>query len=264
VIVGLVGVAGSGKDEVGRILVTHHGFASLALADPMKEICRDIFGWDDDMLWGPSGLRSSPDKRSDVYTCDDCGWYGQKDQLTEGPMSVGPQHLTMRCCPHCGGVGVVSHPLSPRIALQTLGTEWGRALYPEIWTALALQRAEKLLKCASWIGDVPVPIINVPFPNGIRKPAPQHIHGQRLTGVAITDVRFINEARAIRAHGGKLVHILRNLENKAQTGIREHVSEMEQATIPDSWYDFTIRNDGTLKELTQNVAVVADQLKGET
>lgn len=44
-IIGLTGVAGSGKDTVANYLVKHRGFTKMALADPIKELLNQRFGW---------------------------------------------------------------------------------------------------------------------------------------------------------------------------------------------------------------------------
>ncbi|MGW2419791.1 deoxynucleotide monophosphate kinase family protein [Streptomyces sp. NPDC001709] len=64
----------------------------------------------------------------------------------------------------------------------------------------------------------------------------------------ITDVRFPNEAEAIRAHGGLVVAI----ERPGQEPIREagHVSENALAGY---LFDDVIRNDGTLAQLHDRV-----------
>lgn len=43
-IIGLVGYAGSGKDEVAKILCRDHGFHRIAFADPLKAIAKSV-GW---------------------------------------------------------------------------------------------------------------------------------------------------------------------------------------------------------------------------
>lgn len=44
-LLGLLGYGTSGKDAVGSILVRDHGFTRLAFADPLKDIARDLYGW---------------------------------------------------------------------------------------------------------------------------------------------------------------------------------------------------------------------------
>lgn len=62
-IIGLVGLAGSGKDTVADMLQRFHGFRKVAFADPLKRIARDVYAFSDDQLWGPSEFRNAPDMR---------------------------------------------------------------------------------------------------------------------------------------------------------------------------------------------------------
>jgi hypothetical protein len=62
-LVGLSGLAGAGKDAAADILVRDHGFVKVSLADPMKRICTDVFGWGEERLWGPSEKRNEPDPK---------------------------------------------------------------------------------------------------------------------------------------------------------------------------------------------------------
>lgn len=57
-LVGIAGLANSGKDTVADILVRRFSFVRVALADPMKRACREWFGWPADTLWGPSEMRN--------------------------------------------------------------------------------------------------------------------------------------------------------------------------------------------------------------
>jgi len=60
-IIGLCGLAGSGKDTAADFLVEDHGFVKVALADPIKRACAEWFGWNEDDLWGPSYRRNVAD-----------------------------------------------------------------------------------------------------------------------------------------------------------------------------------------------------------
>ena len=67
---------------------------------------------------------------------------------------------------------------TPRYAMQTIGTEWGRgAMASEIWVRLAMMRANRLRAAR--------------------------------VAVIVDDMRFENEARAVQEAGGKLVRITR-------------------------------------------------------
>jgi dephospho-CoA kinase len=60
-IVGLSGHAGSGKDTVARFLREDHGARCIALADLLKVFCKEIFGFSEEQLWGPSEMRNAVD-----------------------------------------------------------------------------------------------------------------------------------------------------------------------------------------------------------
>lgn len=80
--------------------------------------------------------------------------------------------------------------ISPRLAYQTLGTEWGRQLIrDDIW----LRRAKMMLDASN--------------------------------GLIITDVRFPNEQDWLAANGGLLIHVRRIAGAGAFNGIAGHASE---------------------------------------
>ena len=61
-IVGVSGVAGSGKTTVAKIL-DPYGLVTVSLADPIKRIARDVWSFTDQQLWGSNDLRNAPDPR---------------------------------------------------------------------------------------------------------------------------------------------------------------------------------------------------------
>jgi hypothetical protein len=108
---------------------------------------------------------------------------------------------------------------SPRRLLQTLGTEWGRQVIGEdIWARICLRRAAVNLRA------------------GFRR-------------VVVPDVRFDNEAAAIREAGGKIVRVVRPSGCVAGETMR-HSSE---AGVSDDLVDATIVNGGSMDELVEAV-----------
>ena len=104
---------------------------------------------------------------------------------------------------------------SPRRLLQTLGTEWGRQLIdPDLWLKLARARWRELR--------------------------------EECGCVVITDVRFANEAAAIRADGGEVWLVYR--PNVAT--VAPHESENG---IPLAMIDRLVANTGTVDELRERV-----------
>lgn len=59
-VVGITGFARSGKDTVADYLVKHHGYTKLSFAEPIKQACKAIFGFNHEQLHGD--LKEVPDK----------------------------------------------------------------------------------------------------------------------------------------------------------------------------------------------------------
>jgi hypothetical protein len=101
---------------------------------------------------------------------------------------------------------------SPRQLLQTLGTEWGRNLvHPDLWLILAKESIER-----AWADGF---------------------------GVAITDVRFENEASMVRELGGQVWHVMRDSAGTPH----QHASEAGVLFHPND--DELVDNNGSLDDL---------------
>ena len=65
-LIGLVGLIGSGKDTVAERLVSHHGYVRDSFAKSLKDAVSNIFSWDREMLEGKTDSsrhwREQPDK----------------------------------------------------------------------------------------------------------------------------------------------------------------------------------------------------------
>ena len=277
-LIGLMGQAGSGKATVAGFL-RERGYASIAFADPLKVFIRDTWGLPDAVLWGPSELRSLPIRRCgcgcvgvtewavsggeaepcchdpdrsqiEVWTCggDGCGWVGQD------PGNTSP------CC----GAAIGREPLTARLALQRLGTEWGRALDPEVWIRMGIRRARALegAECnrhhrGSWrglpTGRLSLPSAGVPVATHPCAAQCDRIGGPvtpatgedcpecgrpwptRLAGVVITDCRFANEAQAVRDAGGVVWRVER--ETRLPWSCDQCGAPGWKAVGPEGWCD---------------------------
>jgi hypothetical protein len=122
-IIGLLGHSGAGKDSVAKLAAELCDCTSLAMADPIKRICKEVFDFSDEQLWGPSEERNKPDKR-----------YHRTNG--ENVVAIGQVYLT------------------PRYACQTLGTEWGRNCYSDVWVDLGIRKARvnasAKRSCSGW------------------------------------------------------------------------------------------------------------------
>lgn len=210
-ILGIMANAGAGKDTAADHLVAKHGFVKMSLADEMKRICRKVYDFSNDQLWGPSHMRNEPDRRYPRSL--ECQYKGKQ----------APKHIHI-----CAEDADCYEYLSPRIALQTLGTEFGRFCYENTWIESTLRDAQKVLS-GDW---------TYTQSGGVYYP--QNKPSALPTGVVIPDVRFRNEMEAIQKAGGKVVRLVRGGIQAGSVGIKGHASEMEQGSIPDSDLDAVI------------------------
>lgn len=228
-IIGISGQAGSGKDTAADILVRSRSFASVAFADPMKRIARDVYKFSFDQLWGPSEARNAPDEQYPRehgpyvdQTCACCGLYTGACTLLEA--------MALSKARPCF--------LTPRFALQMLGSEWGRKCYPNTWVDYLIDVAQKLSVEGGY---------SYSKGGGLSHdwhPGDPNWH----TSVVVPDVRFENEIAALRKVGAKLIRIVRPGAGLAGAA-GQHGSETEQNNIPDSLFDGVIKNVGTLEDL---------------
>lgn len=181
-LIGLSGRAGAGKDEflralTGGVYLGTHWFAAPTaerFAGPLKGMLRHLL------------------KCAGVHPAI-------IERYIEGDLKETP-------CPELGGK-------TPRQAMQTLGTEWGRKLIsPTIWVDTTRRHLQRSLAVGR--------------------------------NVAVSDVRFDNEVEVIRDLGGVVVRIVRP---EADARACEHESEVLPA------YDHVIVNDGTIPEYHQKV-----------
>lgn len=177
-LIGITGHARHGKDSTADVIVKHYGFRKHALADVMKEACRDIFGWTDEYLYGD--LKDVVDPR-----------YG----------------------------------VSPRHALQSLGTEWGQYELSK-YDSFKDTTGRRL-----WVNSLL-----------------SRVNGDTV----IADVRFPHEVDAIREHGGIIIKVVRDwpvdLTHESERGV--------EMIVPD----YIIRNRDTLDGLDTRVCMLMDEL----
>lgn len=207
-IVGICGKAGSGKSTLADFLVNNHGYVCVSFADPLKRICRDVYDFTDEQLWGPSEKRNAGDPRY-------------------------PRPGRVEC-----------DPLTPRYALQRLGTEWGRDCYGNTWRDLAIRTAKKLLSGNHFYDHK------------------GGLHVERdwsaPKGIVIPDVRFLNEVDGINGSGGYCVRIRRGTTVEGASA--QHLSETELEGIDPTNFLFEFDNAGTLMDLEGFAAVLVGEV----
>jgi deoxynucleotide monophosphate kinase-like protein len=247
----LAGGAGSGKDTVGSYLADVDGAVTVAQADPMKRFVAEIFLFSEDQLWGPSSSRNAPDPR----TVDDK--LGISNRFETHLLLLADCELFAEVVPKTtdrnAAVRLLKHwferirkgledgiPVSPRLVLQTLGTEWGRRVSKNMWNEYATETCMKLLA------------------GGFRYSRTEGlVEDEGQPGYhfgVITDGRFRNEIVLTTAKGGVAIRIDRTNPDKAAVesgGVKGHQSEIELDGIPPHFYTAIVDNNGSLKDLYQ-------------
>lgn len=187
-LIGLIGKKRVGKDTFAAKLVRDHGYARVALADPLREAALAL-----DPIVGTFPLLDEGVTRVREWRLSDVveslGWEKAKDLIPE-----------------------------VRRTLQRFGTESIRSLDDQFWIRTAFQRIDALRT------------------NG--------------TPVVVTDVRYPNEADAIRNASGYLVRIVRDLPQDGDT----HASER---AMDDYREHLRVSNNGTQDELEYLAGAVA-------
>lgn len=131
---------------------------------------------------------------------------------------------------------VDSWGLTPRFILQRFGTEVARSIHSETWIRALKREIDADSDQGLW---PPVEVSENGQPGGRR------VWQVEIPAFAITDVRFINEANAIKEWGGYVVEITR-----PGCDGDNHASETELDGYP---FDYTLANDSTLEEFKKRV-----------
>jgi hypothetical protein len=101
-IISLSGLAGAGKDTVADFLCANYGYQRISFAQPLKDACAAIFGWDREMLEGRTAAARAAREVPDAW------WSARLDRPG----------------------------FSPRVALQCLGTDILRNhFHADLWLA---------------------------------------------------------------------------------------------------------------------------------
>ncbi len=148
VIVALAGRRGVGKDTAADMLVAHFGFRKTMFAGLLKELAEKLFSLTHDELYGPSHYRErpiaeavAPDFWPAVLARVD--WHADAlcAPFAGAPEPIARSVILARLHSVLADLRALGGALTPRAILQQLGTEWGRALWREVWTRAPLDAA---------------------------------------------------------------------------------------------------------------------------
>lgn len=118
-IIGLCGLAGTGKDTVADVLVAHAGFRKLAFADALRAEVADAFG-EEPLLFTRRETKDTPHPRL---------------TLRRAPVGfTGAVIVSLGLADTFGDISdFLDTPRSPRQMLQWWGTEYRRRQHPDYW-----------------------------------------------------------------------------------------------------------------------------------
>ena len=188
-LIGIVGLIGSGKDTVAERLVTHHGYKRDSFAKSLKDAVSSMFNWDRDMLEG--------------NTTSSRHWREQPDKFWSKKMGK---------------------EVTPRLILQQFGTEVMRGqMYDGIWVDSVIGRYK---------GE----------------------------NTVISDTRFQNEIKTIKAHGGKILLVKRG-ELPTREEMQKQGAHRSEWDWMGSEFDYIIENNGTLTQLNVKIDKLNHQLR---
>jgi hypothetical protein len=233
--IGIHGASESGKDTAADFIIAEFGGEKISFADPMKHLCRGVLGFTQEQLWGPSKNRNAKDTRfSGEERAATCAVVRVRLREQGGPWisqvlpHFGPDkqieafHALQMWLEDC----LRQDGLTPRYALQTLGTEWGRAQDPEMWFKFAEASAIK-----------------------------RDVQGYCV----VADCRFLNEGKFMQSKGAPLIEVLRpgfDGGSAMAAGVAAHQSEMERVKNADAFRQYvthTIHNDSTLDAFKERI-----------
>lgn len=183
-VIGLVGAAGVGKSAVARELIAQHGYKRMSLAHPLKLALRAVLS-----SWG--------------YNEASCDYWIEGDGKE-------------RPCPALKGQ-------TPRLAMQLLGTEYGRqGLDENIWVDHLVKRIENL-------------------PEGTR--------------VVVDDVRFDNEANALAMFLD--AQIVKVVPAPGKSPKRQPPAHASEGGVDDALIDWSVENDFTYEGVNEAIRLLA-------
>ena len=290
-LVGISGYSRTGKDTAAHRLVERFNAIHLGMTDHAKRHMADVYKFSEEQLFGPSEFRNAGDLRypKPVYFGNKCHRIGkipEKDmpkvshggavaeKITLDPNKVyyicegrGPKNtekllytpLRLGAARYFIEEGDPAFWLSPREALQQY-CELLEKLYLGSLIDYAVQTHLRL-----------VPTTDPGFPKAffssfdydrmkgfVERSIPQMHEGHFIT--CFSDFRRKHQIQGAKdAASRKLTPVIIRVKHPdIKKPPFKHISETEQATIPDSAFDFVVDNDGSIDDLNMKMDSVVN------
>tara|TARA_R110002020_G_scaffold380110_1_gene591298 strand:+ start:38 stop:904 length:867 start_codon:yes stop_codon:yes gene_type:complete len=278
-LIGISGKIGSGKDTVGKVLQwlnDQDGQAYIGnepFGEPATtQDCVEFINSGDNLIFGDETsieIKKFADKLKDMVCLligctreqledrefkekelgEEWWYYEEKTYNLLYPYNYSPKYFL-----NTGEYELVK--LTPRKLLQLLGTECGRQIiHPNIWVnALFADYEPSFTPCKQWRKDRES--INC-LCGGVNAMGENkgitHCESEgSLPNWIITDVRFPNEAQAIKDRGGIVIRVNRLEVDKFTTNFPQTLHPSETA-LDDYEFDHVIDNNGSIEDLVEKV-----------
>lgn len=194
------GAAGAGKDSVAKQL-EERGVVRYGFARPLKTLCAYLFGWDEPAL-DELAYKEAPSEHGRI------DWTGHRVlEIVDQQFNNPDMRFRESARDHLFAIFSVIEPdWTRRRILQWVGTEGFRAIDVNHWTKRAFLGVRDLLATPA------------------------------VTAVALTDLRFLNEAEELRREfpGSSFVIRVERIDGPQATTSGDHASEQEWSKVdPD-------------------------------
>lgn len=237
----LAGNMKNGKDTAAEFIAKTYGHVVVGFADELKRVTAWLFQLDDTAFWGSSDERNKPlADPLDVARIERVAAY----VIRHGRAQSLDALFEARVTPAQIADGLLDAllPVAPitsaRVLLQRMGTEWGRALWPDVWV-YAVERTRRAVETG------------VPY---FRRDGLQPRLKTRLAPapIVVPDGRHANELR-YGFETLKCPSFWIDASRRVPRDTRfDHSSEPTRASLAAYLTD-DVDNNGTLDELRANV-----------
>lgn len=217
-VVGICGQKGSGKDTLANLIAELTGGTVIALADPLKQLVKGIYGFSDVQLWGDSkerdqgSLASINTKEKIAIRC--IPFEKHQDHRSAVKRFVDEHKLTIDSTPT---------EYFPRAVLQEVG-DGIRNVAPNHWIDKSTALINESLKMGKAYNRV----------------SGEHEVQEKPVGlVLVPDLRYRDEILALKQMGAFLIRVV----DPGATDMDPHVSETQMKSVPDAWFDLIFTNN---------------------